>query len=485
MKSTIQLKTRSGAVRAYRQKPRARAAIIASTVGLGLTIVALPAAAADLVSASNDPVVDAASRATTPPPVPVQIDDAALYASLQPKGFNIGLPGPADTIDPQTFGLRKKLADLGIGFFGMDLINAAQNVLSGVSRGNAGTQQYNGQRFTWYNTMYMGVTYDLSRFGIPDGQLYVAGMWNWVSWQPMGPNKLGISEATYYQTMFNRQMELKLGYVTNSWEFVNYSVGGSLASSVFGPSGSIPLQGGMSNNETPTPGIDITWHPTNTLYLKGGVQRAVNPAGLQTEIRYNGASLDWTTPNSGVLYLGEAGYRQTPAEGVPYTWIRAGGAFNTSTTTSYAHPGTHVDHNSWYYLLADRQIWQTHPGSSPGRGVYLGASVMYAPPAENAVSQYYEARLYGKGLIGNRPYDLVSLVLTDTVWSSYAIEEYAGKGDMVHRDSKAVTLSYSARLARGVYAGVGVSYVNHPTTIAYQTNTGSALNVLANLNVFF
>lgn len=148
-------------------------------------------------------------------------------------------------------------------------------------------------------------------------------MLNWVSWQPMGPNKFGISEASYYQTLLNKRFELKLGYLANSWEFVNYSVGGSLASSVFGPSGSIPIQGGMSNNETPTPGANLTVNVTDKFYVKGGVQRSVNPDGLQAEIKYNQRGFKWNTPNAGTLSIGEVGYKQTPKDGTPYTWVRA------------------------------------------------------------------------------------------------------------------------------------------------------------------
>jgi len=457
--------------------------LIASSLG-----VLLPNAHAEdlkLASASSDSVVNAATQATVPPPVPSTTDYDALFAKLQPKGFNIGLPGPTDTVDPQAFGLRKALADMGIGYFGMNIINTAGNTLANSARETNGKQSYNGQKFTYYDTLYAGLTYDLSRYGIPDRQIYVAGMLNWVSWQPMGPNKFGISEASYYQTLLNKRFELKLGYLANSWEFVNYSVGGSLASSVFGPSGSIPIQGGMSNNETPTPGANLTVNVTDKFYVKGGVQRSVNPDGLQAEIKYNQRGFKWNTPNAGTLSIGEVGYKQTPKDGTPYTWVRAGGAYNDSSSNSYSHPGTRTDHNSWYYLLGDRQIWQMQPGSSPGRGIYVGGSVMYAPPESNVVSQYYEARIYGKGLIKSRPYDLASLVLTDTVWSQYAVDNAADKGSMVHRDSKAATLSYSARITNGVYAGIGLAYVNHPTTIAYQSDTGSALNLLANLNVFF
>lgn len=187
--------------------------LIASSLG-----VLLPNAHAEdlkLASASSDSVVNvnAATQATVPPPVPSTTDYDALFAKLQPKGFNIGLPGPTDTVDPQAFGLRKALADMGIGYFGMNIINTAGNTLANSARETNGKQSYNGQKFTYYDTLYAGLTYDLSRYGIPDGQIYVAGMLNWVSWQPMGPNKFGISEASYYQTLLNKRFELKLGMV--------------------------------------------------------------------------------------------------------------------------------------------------------------------------------------------------------------------------------------------------------------------------------
>ena len=80
--------------------------LIASSLG-----VLLPNAHAEdlkLASASSDSVVNAATQATVPPPVPSTTDYDALFAKLQPKGFNIGLPGPTDTVDPQAFGLQRR-----------------------------------------------------------------------------------------------------------------------------------------------------------------------------------------------------------------------------------------------------------------------------------------------------------------------------------------------------------------------------------------
>jgi len=438
-----------------------------------------------LNSAQADPAVDAARAAALTTPPASALAPGSEFASLQPKGFNLALPGPADTVDPEAFGMRRALADAGIGFIGMNLFNMAYNTLQGSARSNNGTQQYNGQTFSYTNSFIAGVTYDLSRFGIPDGQFYVAGINTMVSWAPLGPNKTSLSQMTYYQTLFSKRLELKLGYTTNTWQFANIYVGGSLASSVFGPSGSIPIQGGMSSNSTPTPGINLKYWVTDKWYLQGAVQRSVNPDGLQAETQYNPTGFDWSTPNSGALYLGEAGYQRAPAADRPMTWMRVGGAYNTSNFKSYEHPGTRVDHNGYLYFVGDRQLWQTHPSGAPGRGLYAGASVMYAPPYANAVSQYYELRLYAKGIFESRPYDLISLVATDSVWGSDAIRVSQAAGNLVHRDSKAITLSWSARLVRGVYGSLGVGYVNHPTSIAYKPETGSALNLLGNLNIFF
>lgn len=474
---------------AARRRLPARRLLLANIATL--MCVAPSAWAADTsvaAGSAQDPITEAspaAVQADAASQASASADLAKKYANLMPKGYILGFPPPADSISGDAGGLREKLASYGIGWFGFDTAQVAQNTLSGSATGLKGQRQYNGQTFTYVNNVYLGASYDLAQHGVPDGQLYVAGIFARMNWAPMGPNKLGLAQLSYYQTFFDKRLEAKVGYLTSTWEFIGTYVGGSLSSSVFGPSGSIPFQGGYSNNETPRPAVILKYNIDNDWYAKGTVQRAVNPDGLVKDIHEDPTSFKWTTVNAGVLYLGELGYSHNATEGSPYAWVRGGAAYNSSNFTSYENIGTRVSHNSWYYLLADRQVWQSSPAGSPGRGVYVGASVMYAPPYANAVSQYYELRLYAKGLFPSRPYDLISLVATDTVWGSDVIQYYASKGSLVHRDSKAITLSYSARVTRGVYAGIGLGFVNHPTSIVYYANTGSALNALANVSIFF
>ena len=90
----------------------------------------------------------------------------------------------------------------------------------------------------------MQVTYDLSRYGIPDGQIVLGGVYNFDTWAPAGPNALSLATLSYYQTFLNKQIELKLGYLDNVWEFWGPFLAGNLAASIFGPSATIPVETG-------------------------------------------------------------------------------------------------------------------------------------------------------------------------------------------------------------------------------------------------
>ncbi|WP_354259116.1 carbohydrate porin [Bradyrhizobium sp. F1.13.3] len=448
-----------------------------TVVGMGGTTSAYAADAA-ILSNNNGSVAS--------PSLQVQTDAPVDPKSLGIKGLNIGLPGPTDTIDPDLGGARSELAKAGIGYIGMSLNNFYDNTLPHAFAPTHAQQLYNGQNFTASSQNFMFVTYDLSRFGIPDGQIVVAAGESDYTWNAGGPSRFGLTMATYYQTFLNRTFELKLGYIDNAWEFVGANVGGSLASSVFGPAGSIIYQGGQNNANVPTPGVIFKYNIDDHFYDKATAQRSVSPDGQVAEVKANLNAVDWTVPNAGVLYLNEFGYKRDAAPFAPQMWVRAGAAYNTSNYNNKEIPGTRTEGNSFSYLLVDRQLWQNVPvQGSAGRGIYAGFSVMYAPPELNTISLYYEGRLYGKGLLNSRPDDMISLVLTDTVFSKYLVEQALLNNKLAHTDSKAITLSYSAHLARGVYGSLGLSYVDHPTSVTYTPTTGNALNAVVGLNVFW
>ncbi|NEU98212.1 carbohydrate porin [Bradyrhizobium sp. UFLA 03-164] len=421
-----------------------------------------------------------------PAPVAPQIDQFAKLDTLRIKGLEVNLPGPADTLIQDKGGIRSALAEIGIGFIAWTQNTYVNNLLPNAAKSTIANQQYSGQNPTFYTLNYMMVTYDLSRYGIPDGQIIVGAEQQSWTWQPGGPDRLGIDTIAYYQTFLDRRLELKVGYLMNSYELAGTVVGGNPGANVFGPSSNVLYQGGMNFAPAPTPTLNVTYHFDDRLYNKLSVQRSTSPDGVFAHISANPTGLDWSTANAGLLLLDESGYRNSAAPGLLDTWLRAGVGFNNSHYVRLANPTQpRTGDNSLYYVAADRQFWQSNVHDAASRGIYGGFSVMGAPPDLNKVSQYYEVRLYAKGLFDSRPSDQISLVATDTVWSDLAVDAAAAKGNLVHRDAKAISGTYTAHLGPGIYASLGLTYIDHPTSITYTPQIGHALNFSASTSIFF
>jgi len=471
---------------------RRRTAMVAAS----LAIIGLaPAARADENAApsrlapiqlaqANQSVSSTPEAASAPP----QVNPFGPFENLRVKGWNINVAGPADTVDRDAFGIRSALADKGIGyllytndFFADNLLRHAHPLNN--SRAN---QVYSGQLPTYLASGFGFLTYDLSQYGVPDGQIVIGGTVLNTNWEPLGPRTASLGTASYYQTFFNKTLELKVGYFANGIEFLGTYVGGNLASGVFGPNASIPVEQGQNSLVFATPGINVKLNLPGNFYDKFGVQRAISPDGSVVENQQNPSAASFTVRNAGAFIINEAGYRVAAAPGQNQTWIRAAASYTTSNYQNFDRPGTRSNHNYGVFLLADRQLVQT--GGSTGyaaQGIYAGASFMYAPPALNRFSQYYEGRLYGLGLIPGRPLDLISLVATSNVFSTNLVQATKAAGRRAHSSSEAYTASYSAHVYPGVNLNFGVSYIDNPTPIAFNGNTGSGLNLLIGTVTFF
>ena len=228
------------------------------------------------------------------------------------------------------------------------------------------------------------------------------------SWEPGGPNASSLATLSYYQTFLNRQVELKVGYLANAVEYWGPFLAGNLSSGIFGPSGSIPVEAGLSAWAWTKPGINIKLNGPNGLYNKFGVQVASNPDGPLAEKTANPTGLNWSTPNSGILVINEFGYRKEATPGQLATWVRAAPIVNTSRYIDFEFGGRGTG-NYAAYVLADQQFVQLAPvAGQAARGVYAGVTAMYAPPEFDRFSQYYELRLYGIGLLPSRPRDMIA-----------------------------------------------------------------------------
>jgi porin len=406
------------------------------------------------------------------------------FEALRIKGLTVALPGPQDTIDPDFAGIRSGLATLGIGYIGYSNNNFFDNMLP-AERTLFGQQVYNGQKPTFFTNNVMQMTYDLSRYGISDGQIVVGGIYNFDTWEPAGPNALSLATLSYYQTFLNKQVELKVGYLANVVEYWGPFLAGNLSSSIFGPSGLIPVEAGLSAWAWTKPAINIKVNGPNGLYDKFGVQVASNPDGPFAEKTANPTGLNWSTPNSGVLVINEVGYRTEAAPGQLATWVRAAPIVNTSRYVDFEFGGRNTG-NYAAYVLADQQFVQLAPvEGQAARGAYAGVSAMYAPPEFNRVNQVYELRLYGIGLLPSRPTDMVSLVVSRNVFSQYLVDTALRSGQLAHTGNFSITAAYTAPIAPGIRVGIGLGYTNNPTPVIYTPQTGSDLNLLANVVTYW
>jgi porin len=181
-----------------------------------------------------------------------------------------------------------------------------------------------------------------------------------------------------------------------------------------------------------------------------------------------------------LVLIGEAGFRRPAASTRLGKWYRAGYIAN-NTPYSSLQTGLKKSGNYCGYLLADNQIWQPEK-ANPGRGVFLGGSAMVVPADLDVYRLYYEARVYYAAPFHRRPDDFASVVASYTAISQDYLRTLAAAGKTYWRASDSVTGSYTVRLARGTYLGLGLSYVNGPTI---SPKVPSALTFTAQTSVFF
>jgi porin len=392
--------------------------------------------------------------------------DWTYINGLGHKGWATPFPKMSDTVFRDMGGVRSALADVGIGFLGLSKNTVMYNVLD-----YDGPAKYNGKHPTYstgIQTLFL--TFDTGKIGVKDGQIFVtlAAITNGLK-VVNGPRYARIGGLGYYQKLAGGAIEIKAGYYDNAQEYVGTAIAGSLASGTLGPQARIPVQLGFGYNGIGTPALNIRLNGKNGLYTKFGVQRAVPPGGAGSEIALNDTGLRFSVRGAKALYVDEVGVNQPATATAKSSWFRAGGIYNTTRYRNYRTGGT--SENWGVYAAFDQQL--TQPDSdAPAKGVYVGGSANYAPPAQNLYSQYYEGRVYGIGLIPGRPSDLASFVATYNSISRSA-RDVLQPGRDTEPYAITATGSYSYHFAPGFYVQPGLGIALKP---AYYPKAPMALN---------
>ena len=156
-------------------------------------------------------------------------------------------------IKPDLWGLRKELAEHGIGFTATSYNGYTYDVLGN----NARKQVYNGQNPSYNTSLNLYLTYDLTRIGFAnDAQLTLAGNWVDSTYTPANPRVKTVSVFAINQSFFNHQLELEYGFIPGVRLFYGMALGGSASTAALGPSSVVPFQVGMSATE-PTPTVNV------------------------------------------------------------------------------------------------------------------------------------------------------------------------------------------------------------------------------------
>jgi porin len=467
---------------------------------------------------------DAPRNAVAPVPACSRESATALQSTYGIKGWVIPPPKFADSITGDYDCWRTNLAKHG---FGLTLYSAditQSNTLNHyVPPSNQ--QAYAGQRWQGQLAIYSLLTYDLSQYGVPDGQIIAGGGSAQGTDIRYLVNALTLTELAYYQTAFNKALEFQIGYLNLGYQFQGTQVGGNIAN-VLGYASGIQQEvgGGLQTSVLPT--ATVKWNITDRFYDKAAVSRSLvpnavgglgnsleqehysNPTGIKLTNTANVFGVQY--PTSRELIINEIGYRNAAGPNDPMNWVRFDAYYNFSKYEDLQNPGTPAQpgqqvNNMAAQLFVDRQIWQSEPGSSitAYKGLYLGATAAYASPQANSVYEDFGVRAYTYGMF-DRPHDQISLIWEHQAFSPYVANPvdnspacFSG-AQCVRHAANTYSLVYNIGLFPGVYVGLGVSYIDHPSAswspnaLAFgstaapvnpQLNINHAVNMLGSLYV--
>jgi len=344
----------------------------------------------------------------------------------------------------------------------------------------ADDQSYVGQRPFESAMIQPILSADLHQLHLQHTQFYLAGVWNWSSWEPANPKALQLWDLYIYKEFGMDRVELKAGYVSNNLDFVGLFVGGSTATAAQGVYAVLPYELGMSYFPLTSPSANIRLRGPQHTYLKTGFQRSLDPNGGTAEVARNHTGFRFDPHGDGLLLIEEAGFQRAAAAFAPEVWLRGGYTYNSTAFTSLVN-GKQQTGNHLAFALADLQIHQPNP-VQPAHGLYLGGTAMTSTASLNAYDRYYEARLYQKAPFRSRPADMASVVASYTGHSRYLTDSLAAAGKTVWRNSASLTGSYAFRVHSGQYLNAGLSYI-HGAAITPRVN--DPLIVAATYTVFF
>lgn len=408
----------------------------------------------------------------SPAPAARSIED------LNYLGGDAAMPPFSDSVIDADSRFRRGLFSKGVAFRVISGVQYTQNMLDAPVP--ADEQVFVGQRAFESSFVQPILAADLRQLHLHHAQLYMGGVWNWVSWNPAGPKSLQVWALYFYKAFGKDRFEMKAGYIANNMNFVGLFVGGSTATGAQGVYAVLPFEVGMSYFPLTAPSFNVRIRGPRNSYIKSSAQRSLDPNGGPAEVARNHTGFRFIPHGDKLLFINEGGYLRAAGADAHQAWFRAGSINNTTPYRNEAN-GQLESGNYCAYALMDYQLLQSSR-EHPNRGIYAGGSFMTVPEKLNPYARYYEARIYKEAPFRSRPDDVLSVVASRTGYSRTFTNSLVSEGKSVWRAGSTVTGSYSLHALPGNYLSLGMSYVHGPAITPHVPN---ALNVIANWSVFF
>jgi porin len=152
--------------------------------------------------------------------------------ALNYLGGDAAMPSFSDSVVGVDSEFREAMLRKGMALRVIAQGQYAQNMLDAPV--GAESQVYVGQRAFAGAMVQPILTADLRQLHLRNTQLYLGGVWNWVSWDPAGPKAFQLWDLYLYKAFGEDRVEVKAGYVSMNLDFIGLFVGGSIATGAQG-----------------------------------------------------------------------------------------------------------------------------------------------------------------------------------------------------------------------------------------------------------
>lgn len=398
----------------------------------------------------------------------------AEFDKLRAQGQTTDFAGSYQTVSKDIGGFRTWLHERNLHFRG-----SAVNVFTADISGNGlqgGSRLYNGQRPTVSTSHDLRLSWKIGGSGEDITQINVGGLASVSNWR-LSPSGVLFTNLNLYSTFFDRTVEVRAGYNTNIADFIGIFSGGNpiLAG---GLATSIPLSSGMSGGMGVAPTFSVQLNAKNGFYSRSGVQRSLLPTGLVDDAAKAGSGLKFTRAGAKALYIQEFGVRRAASPENRQIWIRGGGAYNTSLYNRL--DGRGQNRNWMAFALADYQLTRPDP-TAFYKGIYVGASALFARDTVNAYTRTLEGRVYALGMVPGRPADQMTFTIGMNRFSRSGGDAIRAAGGVANRNQFSVGALYAFQATEGLFISPSVTYIRNPSFVGDfkpAINLGTSLTVL-------